>query len=631
MGDRRSRRLRNWRLRTKLAAVLVVPLLVIGALGTLRVVASNDDARALDALVSQVSAGQQVARLVDALQGERLFAETYVAGGRSAGRDQLDAQVEQVDVAAAAVRALPPAQFGPAAADLDAAARDRLADLAALRRAVTGSAFPTERVGSAYTAVIEVFLALEGAAFTAAPAPLLRAANDAVTVAAAKEQVRRQHATVAAVLIGGPTTALLEAARSAALADLGTAASPSLRERWAATVAGAEVDARQRIEQRVLTAMTRGEPLPTAQAGEWDRAAGRTAALIRDVEVAGQQQLATDGAALAASARAGAVRDGVLVGLLVLLTVAVVVVVARSLLVPLRTLRGSAFQIARSRLPATIAGMTAVDGRIPDVRVKPIGVDTHEEIGEVARAFDAVHAAAVQLAGEQALLRRSVNDIFASLARRGQNLIGRQLAVLDRLEQREHDPEHRDGLFELEHLATRMRRNTENLLVLAGEAQPRLAPDTDVRELAAAAVAEIELHGMVAVGPLPDVEVRGAVVADLGHLLAELLENATTFAPLDAKVLLDARIRSDDTLIVEIVDEGFGMPSAELAKLNAQLAEAPLFDPAVSRRMGLFVVARLAQRHGIAVVLRARHGGRGLVAGVAVPAALLARTPVTSR
>ena len=215
MGDRRSRRLRNWRLRTKLAAVLVVPLLVIGALGTLRVVASNDDARALDALVSQVSAGQQVARLVDALQGERLFAETYVAGGRGAGRDQLDAQVKQVDAATAAVRALPSAQFGPAAADLDAAARGRLADLAALRRAVTGSAFPTERVGSAYTAVIEVFLALEGAAFTAAPAPLLRAANDAVTVAAAKEQVRRQQATLAAVLVGGSaTTELQEAARS---------------------------------------------------------------------------------------------------------------------------------------------------------------------------------------------------------------------------------------------------------------------------------------------------------------------------------------------------------------------------------------------------------------------------------
>ena len=440
MGDRRSRRLRNWRLRTKLAAVLVVPLLVIGALGTLRVVASNDDARALDALVSQVSAGQQVARLVDALQGERLFAETYVAGGRGAGRDQLDAQVQQVDAAAAAVRALPSTQFGPAAADLDAAARDRLADLAALRRAVTGSAFPTERVGSAYTAVIEVFLALEGAAFTAAPAPLLRAANDAMTVAAAKEQVRRQHATVAAVLIGGPTTALLEAARSAALADLGTAASPSLRERWAATVAGAEVDARQRIEQRVLTAMTRGEPLPTAQAGEWDRAAGRTAALIRDVEVAGQQQLATDGAALAASARAGAVRDGVLVALLVLLTVAVVVVVARSLLVPLRTLRGSAFQIARSRLPATIAGMTA--RRRPDPRrarqADRGGHPRGDRRGRARLRRRPRRGRAARRGAGPAAAQRERH--LRHLARRGQNLVGRQLAVLDRLEQRRTRP-----------------------------------------------------------------------------------------------------------------------------------------------------------------------------------------------
>ena len=398
--------------------MLVVPLLVVGTLGGLRVAASAQDARDLDALVGQVAAGQEVARFVDALQGERVIAEAYVARGRTDGRDPLDAQVRRVDAAAAAVVALPQAAFGAAATDLEAAARDRLADLAALRRAVTGSAFPAERVGAAYTSIIEVFLALQSAALTAAPAALLRASADAVTVAEAKEQVRRQHATVTAVLVGGAvTTGLLDAARSAetqtaaAFADLSTASS-SLRDRWAATVAGADVDARQRIEQRVLTAMARDEPLPTAQAADWDRAASRTGALIRDVEVAQQQQLATDGAELAASARAAAVRDGVLVALLVLLTVAVVVAVARSLLVPLRTLRGTAFQIARSRLPATIAGMTLVDGRIPDVHVKPIGVDTDEEIGEVARAFDAVHAAAVRLAGEQALLRRSVNDIF---------------------------------------------------------------------------------------------------------------------------------------------------------------------------------------------------------------------------
>lgn len=630
MGDRRSRRLRNWRLRTKLAAVLVVPLLVIGTLGTLRVAASARDADALDALVGQVAAGQQVARLVDALQTERVFAEAYVAGGRRDGREPLDAQVRQVDAAAAAVVALPPAQFGPAAPDLEAAARDRLADLAALRRAVTGSAFPAERVGAAYTAVLEVILALEGAALTAAPPPLLRSAADAMTVAAAKEEVRRQHATVAAILTGAPTTALQDAARATAaqttatFAELATAAAPALRDRWAATVAGAEVDARQRIEQRVLTALATGEPLPVGLAADWDRAARRTADLARDVEVAQQQQLAADGEALAASARAAAVRDGVLVALLVLVTLAVLVVVARSLLVPLRTLRGAAFQIARSRLPATIDGMTLVDGRVPDVRVKPIAVDSDEEIGEVARAFDAVHAAAVRLAGEQALLRRSVNDIFAHLGRRGQSLVGRQLAVLARMEAAERDPAHRDGLFELEHIATRMRRNTENLLVLAGEAQPRLVPDTPVRTLVAAAVAEIELHRMVVVGPLPEVDVRGAVVADLGHLLAELLENATTFAPLDSTVTLDGRLLPDGALAVEIVDEGLGMPRDELAKVNAELTEPPLFDPGVTRRTGLFVVGRLAHRHGIAVRLRVRHSGLGLVAGVTVPADLLA-------
>ena len=220
-----------------------------------------------------------------------------------------------------------------------------------------------------------------------------------------------------------------------------------------------------------------------------------------------------------------------------------------------------------------------------------------------------------------------MNDIFTHLARRCQSLIGRQLAVLDRLEQRERDADHLEGLHELEHLATRMRRNTENLLVLAGEAQPRITSDTEIGKLVDAAVAEIELHRMVVVGPLPDVEVRGTVVADLGHLLAELMENATMFAPLDTSVTVDARLRSDGALAVEIVDEGVGMRPDELAKINAELAEPPLFDPGASRRMGLFVVARLARRHGIAVALRARRD-RGLVACVVAPDDLLARAPV---
>jgi len=159
----RNWRLRHWRLRTKLAAVLVVPLVLVGTLATVRVAASVQDARDLDALVGQVAAGQQVARLVDGLQEERVLAETYVAANRGKGRGDLDRTIGEVDAAVAAVTALPSAQFGPAAGDIEAAARVRLADMPALRRAVTGSAFPPERVGAAYTSVIDVLMALQSA------------------------------------------------------------------------------------------------------------------------------------------------------------------------------------------------------------------------------------------------------------------------------------------------------------------------------------------------------------------------------------------------------------------------------------------------------------------------------------
>ena len=619
-------RLRDRRLRTKLAAILVVPLLLAGALGWARISASVRDAAGLDELVEQVAAGQQVAALVEELQGERVLAQAYVGAGRPPDRTTLDAGIGRVDTAAASVTTLPPDRFGPAASDIAAAARVRLAALPALRRAVRGSAMPAERVGATYTSIIEVQLALERAALRAAPAPLLRAATDAGTVAAAKEQVRRQQATLAAVLVGGSaTTELQEAARSAAaqfdatLAELGTAALPATRDRYDRTVVGADVDDRRRIEQRTLTAMSRGEPLPAAT-GEWDSAAGRTAALIREVELAHQRQLADDAAALAASARTTAWVDGGVVALLVLLTLLVLFLVVRSLARPLNTLRTSAFQIARSRLPAEIERITLVDGRIPDLRVTPIAVDTDEEIGEVARAFDAVHTAAVRLAGEQALLRRSVNDVFVNLAQRSQELVARQLHLIDQLKRRGQNSAHLGDLFKLDHVAGMMRRNNENLMVLAGESGRRgdHTPDTAVRDVLAAAVSEIELQRMVAVGRVPEVQVEGSAVADLAHMLTELLENATMFAPLGSTVRMDAWTRSDDSLAVEVVDDGVGMEPSALAEINAELAEPPLFDPTVSAHMGLFVVGRLAARHGMTVELRLRDTG-GITASVVVP------------
>ena len=300
--------LRNWRLRTKLLVVLVVPLLLAGTLGTARVAASVQDADGLEAVAEQVTASQHVARLVDELQGERVLAEGYVAGGRTAGLPALQAQSIQADLAARTVLGVPVGQFGSEAADVATVARVVSEEC---RRYVSraATAYPAERIDVTYTSVIESLLALQRTALTASDGALLREAGDAIVLAEAKEQVQHQHATLQAVLVAGSATpALREAARasdarlSAALAELGTTL-PTTQARYAATVAGAEVDNRERIEQGVLTALAIDGPLPSS-AAEWDAAAGRTAELVRQVEIAQQQQLASDAGASAASAAA---------------------------------------------------------------------------------------------------------------------------------------------------------------------------------------------------------------------------------------------------------------------------------------------------------------------------------------
>ena len=182
-----------------------------------------------------------------------------------------------------------------------------------------------------------------------------------------------------------------------------------------------------------------------------------------------------------------------IVAISVLLALALLVLVARSMVRPLRTLRTAAFDVAQRRLPQAIERMQSTGGQDEQVIVEPIGISTREEIGEVARAFDAVHAEALRLAGEQALLRANVNDIFVNLSRRSQGLVKRQLNLIDKLESDEQDPEHLGNLFQLDHLATRMRRNAESLLVLVGEMSPRRwATPLPVPDVIRAAIAEVE-------------------------------------------------------------------------------------------------------------------------------------------
>ena len=302
-------------------------------------------------------------------------------------------------------------------------------------------------------------------------------------------------------------------------------------------------------------------------------------------------------------------------------------VVARLMLRPLRVLRKSALDVAYTRLPETVQAILDDPDPVGASKkaVQPVPVTSRDEIGEVARSFDIVHEQAVKMAAEQALLRENVNGIFVNLSRRSQRLVERQLGVIDRLEADEQDPDHLASLFELDHLATRLRRNGESLLVLSGaglaKSVPKPVPAADV---IGAAVSEIEQYARIEVGIVPDVAVQGLAIHDLVHVLAELLDNATYFSEPETKVIVRAVVTRRKALAIQVTDHGVGMSEERLAEVNARLAEPPDLDVSVTRRMGLYVVSRLAKRHGIEVRLRENEDIEGgVIARVVVPAELL--------
>jgi anti-sigma regulatory factor (Ser/Thr protein kinase) len=250
--------------------------------------------------------------------------------------------------------------------------------------------------------------------------------------------------------------------------------------------------------------------------------------------------------------------------------------------------------------------------------VTPVAVRAKDELAEMADAFNAVGRAAVELAAKQAATRQGVADMFVNLGRRNQALINRQLTFIDQLERDEQDPDTLEDLFRLDHLATRMRRNAESLLVLAGAEQARRWTESvDVANVVRGALSEIEEYNQVALGDLERVLVRGTVVADLAHLLAELLENATAFSPPASSVSVSGRMMSEG-YVISIVDEGIGMEPKALDEANGRIDASSHLDEAPSRVLGLYVVGRLAARHGIRVRLVPSHE-RGITARVLLP------------
>lgn len=292
----------------------------------------------------------------------------------------------------------------------------------------------------------------------------------------------------------------------------------------------------------------------------------------------------------------------------------------------MRRLRDSTLAAANTELPAAIAAVK--DGaEVESVRLAPIGIDTDEEIGELARAVDSMNTEALRLAGEQAHLRKQVNVMFETLARRNKTLVEQQLSLIDSLEYQEKDPARLQSLFSLDHLATRMRRTGESLLVLAGTRPITRTSPTPLSDVLHGAVSQVESYQRVRIGSTPHGYLLGSAVDDVVHLIAELVDNALRASPPNSSVRVEFSPAVGGGLLLDIADVGIGIPRDALDKINSRLTDGDGVDVNAPRQMGLFVVGRLAARNGLSVRLRPTFDSQtnpGVTSSVYFPATLLA-------
>ncbi len=620
-------RLKDWRLRTKLTAVLVVPLLLAGVLGALRVTDLVGKARGFAALSDQVRFVQQLGVVVYELQGERYRVAAMRASGDTADRVGLSAQGRRVDSAVATLRA---AQR--AGEPSPAVALSRLSGLPALREATLRTDVIPSRAAArnavvAYSALIATLLELDRRALDGAPDSLAHQVDGVDALAVAQEKAAYQHAVLLAGILSGGLLADQQTALRAADARFDAAAEEfgqavSAKQRQLYFGARAVLD-RERLLAAALDRAQRGAPLETV-AGDWNSAAVGSVEDIRQAEIPLLSGLRKDTTARSDRAWREAFWDGAAVIALLLLAVALLIVVVRSLLQPLRALRTAAFEVADRRLPEAAEQLRSADCCPGQTIVNPVPVHSREEVGQVARAFDTMHAQALRLAAEQAQRRSSLNDVFVNLSGRTQQLVQRQLQLIDEVRSQTHDPAITSSLVALDRLAARMRRHSENLLVLAGGTVRRGADGpTAMLDVLTNAVSEIDQYQRVTVCPSPPAMVTGSVANDLAHLIAELLDNAASVAPQGTMVTLASALIEDKSLQVEITDSGRGIALDELQEVNARLAAAPAAEVSVSGQMGLLVVRELAAQHGISVRLRQRLGGNGITATVLLPPSLV--------
>lgn len=305
----------------------------------------------------------------------------------------------------------------------------------------------------------------------------------------------------------------------------------------------------------------------------------------------------------------------------VLLAALITWILTRSVTRRVKTVSKAANQVASQQLPALVEALRDPRGKAVLPEVKPINARGGDELSELAESFNAMQATLVDVAHEQVeVLRRGVSDIFVTMARRNRSLVDRQLAMLDEFEAEVDDPDVLSNYYQLDHMATRMRRNSESLLVLANaEPKRRRVKATEIDDVVRAAIGEVEDYQRIEVEALEHLQVRGNVVADVSHLLAELLDNATSFSPPDSVVRVGGR-RAGDSYMLRIVDGGVGVIGDRMSELNELLREPPVVGLSVEPTLGMSVVSLLASRHGITVTLS--HGSPGTTVDVLLPSTM---------
>ncbi|MEO3781935.1 nitrate- and nitrite sensing domain-containing protein [Actinocorallia sp. B10E7] len=626
---RRTRR--RWGLRTiraRIALILAVPtvlLVLVAAFGVLGQLGVSRDADATAQNVELVLAAQE---LVHSLQRERGLSVGLV-GGESRYRGPLDQIRKESNAARTALDRLLAATDSPDSARIRSSL-SRLEQLTITRSAVDAGQATKSGVFTFYTSSIAVLGEAMFAGGVGQDDPLLRTGLAALrALSAGKEATGQERAALNGVFSTGffskgeyALVSEIRAARLAGFEEFSRLATPAWTQAFSTAQRTPQATTMLALEQRALAAPA-ARRLNVVPENWWNAATG-----FIDGLYGVQLEVAEDVRARAAEVKTRA-RDTLLLygggaAVMLLMAFGLGLMTFRSIIRPLRMLTGEAHDAAEQRLPRAVARIQAADdpGGVVLEHSRSTLAQRDDEFAEVATALDHLQETAVRLAVEQAVMRRNTAESLANLGRRNQNLVRRQLGFISSLEKEETDPNQLANLFELDHLATRMRRNAESLLVLVGEHSPRRwSGSISVGDILRSAFAEVEDYRRVVLRRVDEGMVRGAVAAEISHLLAELVENALSFSPPDQEVEVSARSTGSEYHIA-IVDQGIGMSAEALAEANARLRGQQSFLMQPTRDLGHYVVGRLAARLDVRVWL---HDSplNGVTARIVLPGSML--------